>query len=64
MNTNWQIGIQGYYKSVRNYADEAPVGNFLIYVPFSFARGYYYGTELSLSYAKNGFTTYTNLGLA
>jgi outer membrane receptor protein involved in Fe transport len=40
-NKGWKLGLEGYYKSVRNFADEAQVGNSEIYVPFSYARGYY-----------------------
>jgi hypothetical protein len=61
VNANWQIGLEGYYKSIRNVADEAQVGDSDIYVPFSYARGYYVGTELTSSYARDGFSTYTNL---
>jgi hypothetical protein len=61
VNENWQIGMEGYYKSIRNVADEAQVGDSDIYVPFSYARGYYVGTELTSSYSRDGFRTFTNI---
>jgi hypothetical protein len=61
VNKNWQIGMEGYYKSIRNVADEAQVGDSLIYVPFSYTYGYYVGAEFTSSYAKDGFSAYTNL---
>jgi hypothetical protein len=61
VNKNWKIGIEGYYKSIRNVADEAQVGNSEIYVPFSYARGHFVGTELTSSYSRNGFNTFANL---
>jgi outer membrane receptor protein involved in Fe transport len=64
VNKDCKIGIEGYYKSVRNFADEAQVGNSEIYVPFSYARGYYVGAELASSYARDGFSTFANLGVS
>jgi len=61
VNKDWQLGMEGYYKSIRNVADEAQVGDSLIYTPFSYAYGYYVGTELTSSYSKDGFSTFTNL---
>jgi hypothetical protein len=60
---DWKFGVEGYYKLVRNMADEAQVGNSEIYVPFSYDRGYYVGGEFSSSYAKNGFSAFANLEL-
>jgi outer membrane receptor protein involved in Fe transport len=64
VNQNWKIGLEGYYKLIRNIADEAQVGNSEIYVPFSYERGYYAGAELSSSYSRNGFSAFANLGLS
>jgi len=60
----WQVGMEGYYKSVRNFADEAQVGDSVIYVPFSYAKGYYVGAEFTSSYSQDGFSTFTNLGIS
>ena len=60
VNKDWQIGMEGYYKSIRNLADEAQVGDSLIYTPFSYAYGYV-GTELTSSYSKDGFSTFSNI---
>jgi outer membrane receptor protein involved in Fe transport len=64
VNKDWKIGLEGYYKSVRNFADEAQVGNSEIYVPFSYARGHYVGTELTSSYSRDGFSAFANLELS
>jgi len=61
VNKDWQVGMEAYYKSIRNVADEAQVGDSLIYTPFSYAYGYYVGTELTSTYSRDGFSTYTNL---
>lgn len=64
VNKDWKVSLEGYYKSARNFADEAQVGNSEIYVPFSYARGYYVGTELTSSYSRDGFSTFANLGIS
>jgi outer membrane receptor protein involved in Fe transport len=64
VNKDWKIGLEGYYKMIRNVADEAQVGNSEIYTPFSYARGYFFGGELSSSYSRGGFSTFMNLGVS
>ena len=63
VNKDWKIGAEAYYKTARNLADEAQVGNSEIYTPFSYARGYYVGTEMTSSYSKDGFGAFANLEL-
>jgi hypothetical protein len=64
VNKDWKIGLEAYYKSIRNVADESQVGNSEIYTPFSYAHGYYVGAELTSSYSRNGFSTFANLELS
>jgi outer membrane receptor for ferrienterochelin and colicin len=64
LNQAWKFGVEGYYKLMRNVADEAQVGNSEIYVPFSYERGYYVGAELSSSYSRKGFSAFANLGVS
>jgi hypothetical protein len=64
VNKDWKVGLEGYYKWVRNFADEAQVGNSEIYVPFSYARGYYAGGEFTSSYSRDGVSTFANLGVS
>jgi outer membrane receptor protein involved in Fe transport len=64
VNKDWKIGIEGYYNSARNFPDEAQIGNSEIYTPFSYARGYYVGTELTSSYSRDGFSAFANLDLS
>jgi outer membrane receptor protein involved in Fe transport len=64
VNKDWNIGLEGYYNSARNFPDEAQIGNSDIYTPFSYARGYYFGTELTSSYSRDGFSAFANLELS
>jgi outer membrane receptor protein involved in Fe transport len=64
VNKDWKVGLEGYYKSIRNVADEAQVGNSEMYVPFSYVRGHFVGAELTSSYSRDGFSTFANLGLS
>jgi outer membrane receptor protein involved in Fe transport len=61
---DWKAGVEGYYKLEKNVNDEAQVGSSQIYTPFSYARGYYAGAELALSYAHAGFSAFANLGVS
>lgn len=64
VNKDWTVGLEGYYKTTKNVADEAQVGNSEIYTPFSYARGYYVGGELTSSYSRDGFDAFANLGVS
>lgn len=64
VSKEWQIGLDGYYKSVRNQVDEAQLGDSLIYAPYTYQYGYVVGTELTSNYSKDGFTTYSNLAVS
>jgi outer membrane receptor protein involved in Fe transport len=55
-----QIGVDGYYKYVRNLIDEGQFGAALILSPFNYKKGYVYGTELTASYQIENFTAFAN----
>ncbi|HTO55087.1 MAG TPA: TonB-dependent receptor [Myxococcota bacterium] len=55
-----QVGIDAYYKRVRDLIDEGQFGAALILSPFNYKRGYVYGTELSASYQIENFTAFAN----
>jgi outer membrane receptor protein involved in Fe transport len=57
----FQVGVDGYYKNVRNLIDEGQFGAALILSPFNYKRGYVYGTELTASYQIENFTAFANV---
>jgi len=56
------VGIDAYYKNVRNLLDEGQFGAALILSPFNYKKGYVYGTELTFSYQIQNFTAWGNFG--
>lgn len=59
-----QLGLDGYYKRVRNMLDEGQFGAALVYTPFNYAQGRVYGTEATLSYTTEKTRGYLNLALS
>ena len=58
------IGIDGFYRKVRNLQDEGQFGNALIYSAFNFDQGRIRGVELSASYKKNALSLYANASVS
>ncbi|MFI5316058.1 MAG: TonB-dependent receptor [Myxococcota bacterium] len=56
-----QVGVDAYYKNVRNLIDEGQFGAALILSPFNYKNGYVYGTELTASYQIENFTAFANV---
>ena len=54
------IGLDSYYKIVRNMTDEAQFGPALIFSDLSFDKAYIYGVELTGNYKSGNFGTYAN----
>jgi len=54
------IGLDGYYKSVRNLLDSGQFGNAPIYSSFNYQKGEIYGIELSGDYKKDNFSAFFN----
>jgi outer membrane receptor for ferrienterochelin and colicin len=63
VNENLTLGLDGYYKRIRNMLDEHQFGNALIYVPFNYQQGRVFGTEFTADYRNKNFSSYFNLGL-
>lgn len=61
LNKNFTIGLDGYYKDVKNFLDEGQFGQALVYAPINFRNAKVYGAELSLNYQKENFSSYFNL---
>jgi outer membrane receptor protein involved in Fe transport len=55
------IGLDAYYKNVKNMLDEGQFGSALLYTPFNYAQGKIYGAELTLNYRKDDLAAYFNL---
>jgi hypothetical protein len=61
VGSNFQVGLDGYYKRARNQLDDGLFGQTLILSAFNYAEGKVYGLEFTGSYANRGFSTYLNL---
>ncbi|MFC5474347.1 TonB-dependent receptor [Paraherbaspirillum soli] len=55
------LGLDGYYKKVKNLLDEGQFGSALLFTPFNYAQGKVYGLELTLNYRKDNLSAYLNL---
>jgi hypothetical protein len=58
----FNIGLDGFYKSSHSTLDEGQFGQALILSSFNYNRGEIYGGELTASYDKDGFSAYINAG--
>lgn len=57
---NLNLGLDSYYKQIRNLLDEGQFGNALIYTPFNYQQGKAYGVEFTADYHKDNFSSYFN----
>jgi outer membrane receptor protein involved in Fe transport len=64
LTQNLTIGLDGYYKKIKNMLDEGQFGSALLFTPFNYAEGKVYGMELTLNYRKDDFGAYFNLARA
>ncbi|HUW27844.1 MAG TPA: TonB-dependent receptor [Sulfuriferula sp.] len=55
------LGLDSYYKTVKNMLDEGQFGSALLYTPFNYRQGKIYGAELTANYRKDNFSAYLNL---
>ncbi len=55
------LGVDAYYRKVRNLQDEGQFGNALVYSDFNYDQGRIRGLELSASYRNQGLSGYVNL---
>ncbi len=61
LTPNLNLGLDAYYKQIRNLLDEGQFGNALIYTPFNYKQGKSYGVEFTADYHKDNFSSYLNL---
>lgn len=54
------VGLDAYYREVRNLQDEGQFGAALIFSPFNYNRGHVYGLELTANYTLGNFSAYFN----
>ena len=59
-----QVGIDGYYKFAHNQLDDGFFGQTLILSPFNYRVGQVDGVEVTITYTKDGFSTYANLAFS
>jgi outer membrane receptor protein involved in Fe transport len=58
------VGVDAYYRKVKDLQDEGQFGNALIFSAFNYSQGRIRGVELSTSYRKNDLTLYANASVA
>lgn len=61
LGSDWQVGLDGYYKQAHNQLDDGLFGQTLILSAFNYAHGRVYGVEATGSYSHGGFNAYANL---
>lgn len=55
------LGVDAFYKDIKNLIDEGQFGQALIFTPFNYAKGKIYGIELSANYRDGNVSAYANL---
>ena len=58
------VGVDGFYRKVRNLQDEGQFGNALIYSAFNYDEGRIRGIEFSMSYRQDGLSMYANAAVS
>jgi outer membrane receptor protein involved in Fe transport len=58
------VGLDGYYRLVKDLQDEGQFGNALIFSAFNYEKGRIRGIELTSSYRDGGLTAYANVGVS
>jgi len=54
------LGVDGYYRMVRNLLDEGQFGPALVFTPINYQKGRIYGVEATSSFSLRDFTSYAN----
>lgn len=57
------LGIDGYYKKIKNVLDEHQFGNSQLYSPFNYEKGKAFGAEFKVDYNKNNFASFANFAV-
>ncbi len=55
------VGLDGFYKIVKDLIDEGQFSEAPIYFPFNYSQGKIYGVELTSNYKSGSFAAYGNL---
>lgn len=58
------LGVDAYYKKIRNMLDEGQFGAPIILTPFNYREGRVKGVEFTAGYAKGAFSSYLNLAIS
>jgi outer membrane receptor protein involved in Fe transport len=61
ITSSLNVGVDSFYKIVRDLIDEGQFGQALIFTPFNYAQGKIYGVELTGNYRSGNFAAYGNL---
>jgi outer membrane receptor protein involved in Fe transport len=61
---NLTVGVDAYYKDVRDLLDFGQFGNALIFTPFNYRRGKVYGVEFSGNWRSERWLVYGNLAVS
>ncbi len=61
LTSNWQLGLDGYYKQATDLLDEGQFGQALIFSPFNYAHGRVWGVEFSTNYQVENISSYMNV---
>ncbi len=64
LDDHWQVGLDGYYKLVKDMLDEGQFGNALILTPFNYERGTIYGSEFTATYTGDTLRAYANFAFS
>jgi len=54
------LGVDGYYKQVKDLLDEGQFGSAILFTPFNYDQGRVYGIELAANYRDGNFNAYGN----
>lgn len=58
------LGLDSYYKYVRNVQDEGQFGQALIFAPFNYEQGHIYGLEFTSAFHQGNWNAYFNAARA
>jgi len=61
LGDNWTLGLDAYYRKVRNLLDEGQFGAALVFSPFNYDQGRVRGVEFSANYTNGNVNGYLNV---
>jgi outer membrane receptor protein involved in Fe transport len=60
LGSAFTVGLDSYYKYVRNLQDEGQFGQALIFAPFNYQQGHVYGLEFTSAFHQDNWNAYFN----